>query len=577
MKRNWSIEEDNYILDNHGKITWMEMSKFLGCSITTVEKRAMALGVNVEFKTSARWTKEEVDLLREYADRYITKNIAKKLNKSVHAVQKKALKEGIVLHGENDPWKKWMIDYLKDNVNKQSLNQISKFMSMNMYQVRKKCVELGLEYDDKRWTKEEEQTLLKYYKSCHYSELTKVIPNKTKGAILAKARDMNLDIITETSSYNRKHAKFIKENWGKMSINQMALTLGITRTKIYYYKNKFNLPNIGQKKKWTEDKINELRELAKTESISKLAKHFETTLSAISTIASKENISLLDGKKYWTEDKVKKIRELAKDYTLNEITLIMETNNNSLNRFLKKYNIEVSNTSINRRWTEEEVIKLKEMAKNEKNIIEMAKELNRTVSSIQNKIKKEKIEINKNVKYWTKEEEEYLRNEWNEHSNAYLSSVLKRSVSSIVNKAHVLKLREKELHLDALKFEEISEIFNVRRNDVEIIWVILGLPYKTQKISKNYSYKYVLIDDLFAFLENNQFLYDGKDFEENILGVEPEWVKIKRKHDYFYGFDYERSTLAKKKLLQEKKYFLELEKEKISNEKNDNLTLKKCK
>ena len=57
--------------------------------------------------------------------------------------------------------------------------------------------------------------------------------------------------------------------------------------------------------------------------------------------------------------------------------------------------------------------------------------------------------------------------------------------------------------------------------------------------------------------ESDQFLYDGKDFEENILGVEPDWVKQKRKHDYFEGFNDNHISLTKKKLLQQKKYFLE--------------------
>ena len=56
-------------------------------------------------------------IIIEYSKKYVTKTIARKLGRSYLAVQKKAIKLGIELHSEKDPWKKWMIDYLKDNIN----------------------------------------------------------------------------------------------------------------------------------------------------------------------------------------------------------------------------------------------------------------------------------------------------------------------------------------------------------------------------------------------------------------------------------------------------------------------------
>ena len=213
MKKLWNEEEDQYILNNYNKMSWHEMATNLNCSFATVQNRARKLGIEVINKKVDRWTDEDIALLREYANKYVIKNIAKKLNKSELAVKKKAAKEKIILHSKKDIWKKWMVDYLKDNINKKSIRQIALFLGLNDYNVRCKIKELNLDFDPtifkKIWTKEEEDILRKYASVCHYSEITKLLPDKSKSAILCKARDLNINIITDYIQLNDKTAKFI--------------------------------------------------------------------------------------------------------------------------------------------------------------------------------------------------------------------------------------------------------------------------------------------------------------------------------------------------------------------------------
>lgn len=665
MKRSWTEEEDNYIINNVGKLTWTKMSDVLKCHTNTIQNRARELGIVVINNKKNIWTDEEVELLRKYSKQYITKNIAKKLNKSILSVQKKAIKEGIVLHGKTNPWKKWMVDYLIDNYDKKSLRQISIFIGLPYYRVKKKCMELKLDYNFNKWSNEEIQILLDNHNKCHYSELTKLLPGKSKESIKNKARSMNLDIITEIYEYNEEHAKFIKDNWNILTISDIARKLKITRGVIYNYKKKLNLANVGQKKKWTAETIEELRIMSKDNSIEKLANYFKTSKHSISTIAYRNNIELLDGKRKWSDEDIERIRNLAKDHTIEEISLLVNLNHTSLKRLMIRYNIKILSDDYGNRWTNDEVnlliklvnekrdipyimnyidkndltiirkcnelkldyigferkkwtdleiesikndvkilninqlvmkykrssysIKLKlrkcnlsilglvdywtdedvnllkELIKKGNSIVEISKQLNRSTSSIENKLRSENLNYS-DKKYWTKEEERYLMDNWDEHSILYLSKKLNRSKTAISSKAYLLGLGQQFLHSDALKISEISEIFNVGRNEIETTWIILGLPYKYEKVSNCYGYKYVKIDELFKFLENNQFLYDGKYFEENILGKEPTWVKEKRKHDVIYGYNYNYTSMTKKKLLQQKKYYLEMEKEKNNNQ-----------
>lgn len=669
MKRNWNEKEDIFILNNYNKMSLIEMAKLLSCAPETVKKRAEFLGFDEDLKKVKPWSEEELNLLREYAGKYAKRTIAKMMHKSVNTITSKAISEGIDLTLNNNSWDEFKIEYLINNINKKSINQISLFIGISAYEIRKKCSELNIEIEKKGWTEEEDKLLLENYNKCHYSELTKIIPGKSKGAILKRARKLNLEVITESTDfiYNEEFANYISKMWGKISIKEIARKLGISKSTVYCYKNRLNLPNIDTRLKWNDDTLLELETLAKEKNIEQLARHFKTTKNAIKSVASKNNIKLIHSNVVFTESKIKELIELSSNHTVNEVCQLMNINRSSLEKIVKKYNIvfKKDNTgkwteeeinillniknnnqlldiptimkmidktdetiikkckelnveyinfskrewtneeleslikdaqiynikelvikynrsslsinsklyknntkavSLNDFWKEEDLLLLKKLVNENKSIRDIASILNRSVIAVENKLKSEKIRHG-TIRLWTKEEEEELIELWDERNMTWLSNKFNRSLDAIKNKAYELGLRKQFLHQDSLKIDEIAEIFNVSRNEVEITWIILGLPYRVEKLSKTTCYKYVRIDDLFLFLENNQFLYDGKDFEENILGIEPSWVKEKRKHDTFYGFEYDRSTLVKKKLLQQKKYILEIERERIADQK----------
>ena len=99
------------------------------------------------------------------------------------------------------------------------------------------------------------------------------------------------------------------------------------------------------------------------------------------------------------------------------------------------------------------------------------------------------------------------------------------------------------------------------------------------------SYRYVEIKDLYEFLERNQNIWDSRNLEKNILGVEPEWLKEKRKLDREQNPDtrYEKLNLTKQQLLLARKLFLESQDEQKEleespiDEKGQKLSLKRGK
>ncbi len=413
----------------------------------TIREKASEIGLE-EYKSN-RWTKEEEQLLREYSKKYVTKTIAKKLGRSYLAVQKKAVKLGIELHSTPDPWKKWMIDYLKDNINKQPIGQIESMIGLSYHSIVAKCKELGIEYVKESWTEEEIKILREYADKCHYTELTKVLPNRTIGAISAKAYELGIETISTYTKLDDKQIKYIKDNWGEIPATEIARNLKISIGILNRYKKELNLPNTGQQKKWTEDKISKLRKDAKTKTRNELAKKYKSSPAQISTIARKNNIKLIDSKIVWTDELVSQLEKLIdQGLGISEISKEMDMKAYSIRQQIRKMKGDdfVNSSSKVMRWTDDEVNKLISLSKTY-TTEEIAEMLNKTERQVYNKAVKLGIQINRNKeKLWTEKDTQTLINLHDSYELHLISKVMGRSEAVIREKAKVLGLK--------LKFKE---------------------------------------------------------------------------------------------------------------------------
>lgn len=127
-----------------------------------------------------------------------------------------------------------------------------------------KCKELGIEYVKESWTEEEIKILREYADKCHYSELTKVLPNRTIDAITAKTYELGIETISTYTKLDDKQIKYIKDNLGEIPATEIARNLKISIGILNRYKKELNLPNTGQQKKWTEEEIKQAENLFKS-------------------------------------------------------------------------------------------------------------------------------------------------------------------------------------------------------------------------------------------------------------------------------------------------------------------------
>lgn len=450
-QRTWTPEEDEYIKNNFENIPTSEIAKKLGCAIATVQNRAKQLGFVLEKKTVDRWTTEEEKLLREYSKKYVTKTIAKKLGRSYISVQKKAVKLGIELHSEKDPWKKWMVDYLKDNINKRPIGEIQNMLGLSYHRILTKCKELGIEYKKESWTDEEIATLREYAGKCHYTELTKVLPNRSVGAITAKAYELGIETISEYTKLTDENIQYIKDNWGKIPVTEIARNLKVSTGVIYRYKKQLGLPNVGQQIKWTDDVIEKIRKDAKIKNRNELAKKYNTSPEQISTIAKRNNIILIDSKKTWTDELDKKLIELVEqELNVTQISAQMHLKASSIRQRMKQlgiYENKPKNSNI-KKWTEEEINILKTLS-TEKTSYEIAEILNKTERQVYEKAKKLGITLNRDKNnLWTEDDTKTLIDIHDKYELHIIAQVMDRAEYTIRQKANELGL--------SLKFKERS-------------------------------------------------------------------------------------------------------------------------
>lgn len=140
----------------------------------------------------------------------------------------------------------------------------------------------------------------------------------------------------------------------------------------------------------------------------------------------------------------------------------------------------------------------------------------------------------RNSKRWTREEKQYLEDNWGTYSIQTLAKNLERSENSVLMMKERLRLGR---FLDNGEYVTYSQL-------LQAIYGIKGAgnAYRLPKKEKNFpirkkrvrnqNFKVVYLNDFWKWAEENKRLIDFSKMEENILGKEPNWVKRKRRIDY---------------------------------------------
>lgn len=134
-------------------------------------------------------------------------------------------------------------------------------------------------------------------------------------------------------------------------------------------------------------------------------------------------------------------------------------------------------------------------------------------------------------KRWTKEEVNYLENSWGTTSIETISKKLNRSFDGILEKAKRLKLGGCYASTEYLNVNDIANTLKVDNHTIVDYWIgKCGLKAKKKRLIQLEQW-FINPNDLIHWLENNKDKWDSRKLEQHGLGIEPEWLKNKRKED----------------------------------------------
>jgi len=135
------------------------------------------------------------------------------------------------------------------------------------------------------------------------------------------------------------------------------------------------------------------------------------------------------------------------------------------------------------------------------------------------------------MKPWTKEETDYLMDNWGKVSLAGISKHLNRSENAIIVKKNKLGLGAFLEAGDYISFNQLSRALGHGPVDTYMLtsWVKnRNFPVKYKRVDKN-RFRVVYLSDFWKWADKNRNFVDFSKVPKNSLGKEPDWVKEQRK------------------------------------------------
>lgn len=135
---------------------------------------------------------------------------------------------------------------------------------------------------------------------------------------------------------------------------------------------------------------------------------------------------------------------------------------------------------------------------------------------------------------WTEKEINYLENNWGKLPADKIAKKLDRSKEAVILKVKRLKIPQASINANCLCVKQISQLLGVHRRTIINSWIYkYGLKSYKINIRGNKPYQiFVKVPDLLNWLESNQDKWRANKLPKYAFGIEPEWLKEKRKLDF---------------------------------------------
>lgn len=163
----WAEKEDNFLIENYGKMSFDEMSHELGKTKESIQHRASRLGIT---KKNRRWTKAEDCYLEKHYKTESKKQIAVHLQRTEASVQGRAQLLGITQ--KCAVWTEEKEIFIKSNAENMTVPELSRVTGIKEMTIRQYCKRNGLTPKKKvKYLDERQKEYLLQNRDRPYSEL----------------------------------------------------------------------------------------------------------------------------------------------------------------------------------------------------------------------------------------------------------------------------------------------------------------------------------------------------------------------------------------------------------------------
>ena len=134
---------------------------------------------------------------------------------------------------------------------------------------------------------------------------------------------------------------------------------------------------------------------------------------------------------------------------------------------------------------------------------------------------------------WTREEEEQLAEWWGTYSVDAIAARLNRSRDAIIVRVQRLGLGAHLASSERISFNVLIKELGLNGSYKWYLQKLIdaGLIVHKQRV-RDCSFRMVDLEEFWAFAEQNKRMFDFSRLDENALGAEPGWVKVKRTEDF---------------------------------------------
>ena len=284
----------------------------------------------------------------------------------------------------------------------------------------------------KGWS-DEELCILKKHSSSHTLFQLASMLERTELSIAKKLRKENLTWKKSNNVWSLKEEMFLKQMWGKKSIEYFEKKLNRTRSSI---RSKVSRLNLGT---FTEN----LKEEISIQEISRILNISPTTIvHKWSKLGLEINLVELS----------KNYKVYVTDYS-HFLEFLEENKNEWSAAKLEKYELGLepdwlkekrqkdkhTNPLKYRKWSKEEIIRIIRLKKSNHSIAEISKLVNRSEATIERLLGEKQLNDSRR---WKSEQEKFLRDNYNKLTDQNLSEKLNKSIKSVQAKTKRMGLKK---------------------------------------------------------------------------------------------------------------------------------------